>query len=540
MKKQELLNYFDDVLLEKLFGFCYSRTDDSYKAQELCSDIIFALIKSSNTNGDITDPYSFIWKVARNVYADFCRGRKRYTDNLFCGNPDDILLFIADEEAEPISDELIKSVYRRIAFLTELYRSVMIMFYLDGLSTSEIAKHLNISEGAVRQRLYSARKKLKSEVEEMTQISNKPVSLDKIDYVIWGTGNPGWGDPRKVCQRMLSKHVIWMCLKKPMSASEIAEELDVPTVYIEEELDILTKGENGSYGLLRQTDNGKYAINFILFDTDTIEKAHAVYSEHLPKICDIISDFIEKHKKEYLSFPYINRKPDLNLILWQQIFTMSNAFTKNVEKILEEKYFENIEKIDRPFSVFGYVNNGKEYGGGWDGINATNICGYAKVAMSNIYITRIRQHFNCGHNISNDPQIQLAIRAVHGLDVSALSESEKEHAAKAIESGYIYRDGDSLYTKILVNSINDDSKLFDISNRLSKEFFEEAQCAANNLSALIKKAVPDYLLGEWKYANLLASLPVLDSVVENLIEKGILTPPEDGIGAEGCWMSISE
>lgn len=160
--------------------------------------------------------------------------------------------------------------------------------------------------------------------------------------------------------------------------------------------------------------------------------------------------------------------------------------------------------------------------------------------MSNIYITRIRQHFNCGHNISNDPQIQLAIRAVHGLDVSALSESEKEHAAKAIESGYIYRDGDSLYTKILVNSINDDSKLFDISNRLSKEFFEEAQCAANNLSALIKKAVPDYLLGEWKYANLLASLPVLDSVVENLIEKGILTPPEDGIGAEGCWMSISE
>lgn len=540
MKKQELLNYFDDVLLEKLFGFCYSRTDDSYKAQELCSDIIFALIKSSNTNGDTTDPYSFIWKVARNVYADFCRGRKRYTDNLFCGNPDDILLFIADEEAEPISDELIKSVYRRIAFLTESYRSVMIMFYLDGLSTSEIAKHLNISEGAVRQRLYSARKKLKSEVEEMTQISNKSVSLDKIDYVIWGTGNPGWGDPRTVCKRMLSKHVIWMCLKKPMSASEIAEELDVPTVYIEEELDILTKGENGSYGLLRRTDNGKYAINFILLDTDTIEKAHAVYSEHLHKICDIISDFIEKHKKEYLSFPYINRKPDLNLILWQQIFTMSNAFTKNVEKILEEKYFENIEKINRLFSVFGYVNNGKEYGGGWDGINATNICGYAKVAMSNIYITRIRKHFNCGHNISNDPQIQLAIRAVHGLDVAALSESEKEHAAKAIESGYIYRDGDSLYTKILVNNINDDSKLFDISNRLSKEFFEEAQCAANNLSDLIKKAVPDYLFGEWKYANLLASLPVLDSVVENLIEKGILTPPNDGIGAEGCWMSISE
>lgn len=43
MKKQELLNYFNDELLEKLYGFCYARTADSYEAQELCSDIILQL-----------------------------------------------------------------------------------------------------------------------------------------------------------------------------------------------------------------------------------------------------------------------------------------------------------------------------------------------------------------------------------------------------------------------------------------------------------------------------------------------------------------
>ena len=46
MKKRDLLNYFDEELLEKLFGFCYARTGDSYEAEELCSDITYALIKA--------------------------------------------------------------------------------------------------------------------------------------------------------------------------------------------------------------------------------------------------------------------------------------------------------------------------------------------------------------------------------------------------------------------------------------------------------------------------------------------------------------
>ena len=71
MKKQDLLKYFDDRLLDKLFGFCYERTNDSYEAEELCSDIIYALVKSANSDGEIENVYPFIWRVARNVYADF-------------------------------------------------------------------------------------------------------------------------------------------------------------------------------------------------------------------------------------------------------------------------------------------------------------------------------------------------------------------------------------------------------------------------------------------------------------------------------------
>ena len=540
MKKQELLNYFDDDLLDKLFGFCYARTNDSYEAEELCSDILYALVKAAQTDGEVQNVYSFIWKVARNVYADFSDKRRKKTDMTWTGDAEELFLTLADEEEDPDDTrELLTRVYRRIAFLTKAYREVMISFYIDGLSTAQIAARQGIGEGTVRQRLFSARQKIKSEVEEMAEKNNKPVALDDINFVMWGTGNPLWGDPATVCERMFTNHVIWLCRKKPMSATEIAEELNVPTVYVEEELEILRKGENGEYGLLRRLENGKYAINFVLLDKDTFEKANALYTEHLPKICDTISNYIEEHKEEYLAFPYLNKKVDMNLILWQQVQHISDAFSHTVKRILEEKFFVDVKKPNRPYSSFAYEDHGKYYGGGCDGIGAFGVCGFDEVHLSNIYQSGVRAHFRCGHDVSRDMQLQLTIRAIEGLEINSLSEQEKEHAAKAIEQGYLYREGNAIYTKILVNKMDAESKLFDISNGLRNGYFEtEAEVVAEKLAELIKNALPEYLWGEWAYANTLANLPVLETVVECLIEKGVLIPPENDIGAEGCWMSV--
>ena len=124
---------------------------------------------------------------------------------------------------------------------------------------------------------------------------------------------------------------------------EVAQ-LNVPTLYVEEELAILADGQNGKYGLFRRMDGGKHALNFILFDRETIEKANNIYIKPLPAICGILADFIEANRKEYLAFPYLNRKVGLNLILWPQIYRITDAFSDNVERILSEKYFPEAEK----------------------------------------------------------------------------------------------------------------------------------------------------------------------------------------------------
>ena len=187
MKKQDLLRIIDNELLEELFGFCYTRTKDSYEAEELCSDIVFALIKAACSNGEIENLYPFIWKVARNVYADFSDRRRKHTDMFYEGDSETVLPFIADEEDNDQSEELIDAVYRQIAFLTKAYREVMILFYLDGLSTAEIAVRQNISETAVRQRLFSARASLNRQIIERN--AEELNGTDTGEYISWYTND---------------------------------------------------------------------------------------------------------------------------------------------------------------------------------------------------------------------------------------------------------------------------------------------------------------------------------------------------------------
>jgi len=84
-----------------------------------------------------------------------------------------------------------------------------------------------------------------------------------------------------------------------------------------------------------------------------------------------------------------------------------------------------------------------------------------------------------------------------------------------MESGYLYREGDVLYTKILVTAWQDRQRVFDISRGLRKEssLEKDVEVVAEKIAALIRRAVPDYLLKEWEFFDEIAGMPVLDSVI---------------------------
>ena len=74
----------------------------------MCSDIIFALVKSANTEGEIESVYSFIWKVTRNVYANYSEKRRQRKERLYEGDSEELFRSIADEEESDESRERIE------------------------------------------------------------------------------------------------------------------------------------------------------------------------------------------------------------------------------------------------------------------------------------------------------------------------------------------------------------------------------------------------------------------------------------------------
>ena len=539
MKKSELLQKIDQEFLDMLYGFCYGRTRDSYEAQELCSDILLALVKGAGATGEITDVDAYIWRICKNVYADFSRKRAEDRQRMYTGDPDALFALYAQEvDTEDNTDQL-NRIYRGIGLLSKAYRDVMIAFYLDGLSSKQISSKLGISETTVRQRLFAARKHVQKEVLNME--NTKPVSMEHLEFSLWGSGNPAWSDPRKVCTRQLSKHVVWLCREKPQTARSVSDALHIPMTYAEEELKILTEGENGKYGMLREEVGGKYAINFILLDKAQISKLWDLVLSYRERVVDTIVAYIEDHKADLLAIPFINKKVDLNLVLWQRVVGMANRLGLMANRILKEDFFADIPKAEQPFLIGGYLNvDGKDPGVSQNGIEGRNICGYSYVYMNNMDCAWVKRHFSCGHNLGRGYTEQMAIRAIYGLAIDDLTEREREYAAKAIEEGYLYRVEDKLYTQILCIRSADGHLLYDILEPLGQALEKEAREIAKQLAGFIRENIPDYLLGQWSKVCDIAHAPMQNAVMDDLIEKGYLIPPKDSIGPEGCLLMVEE
>ena len=78
MRINEILKLIGDKeFLDKIYQFSYRRCNTSYEAEDLCSDIILAVISAVHKQEQIENFYAFVWTVARRVYADFCKNRTK-------------------------------------------------------------------------------------------------------------------------------------------------------------------------------------------------------------------------------------------------------------------------------------------------------------------------------------------------------------------------------------------------------------------------------------------------------------------------------
>ena len=95
----------------------------------------------------------------------------------------------------------------------------------------------------------------------------------------------------------------------------------------------------------------------------------------------------------------------------------------------------------------------------------------------------------------------LTIRSVNGLPLSELNEEEQEIAAKAIQCGYLQKDGEFLKPAIVVLDNDSDQALWSIADGLVERTGELARNLAAELAEFMKKHIPPHLMSEYVYYN---------------------------------------
>lgn len=546
MKTNEILQLIgEQVFLDKVYQYAYRRCNTSHEAEDLCSDIILAVISAVHKQEHIDNFYAFVWTIARRVYADFSEKRSRAQQTVSIENEELSLPAKANEIDQFIEEtaqrEELRRIFREIAFLSRAYREVMVLYYLDEMKVADIARKLGISETAVKQRLFSARNTVRKEVETMSErnLSLKPVVLGFI-----GTGNPVYNDPRGKAERIFSQNLVYACKDKAKSAKELSEELCVPMLYIENELEIQVKGENGNYGLLRKEGN-KYIANVIIAEEDEMEAASSIYTKYVDAFVARLRQYLAENKERFLQFPYLSEQTDLRFVLWTLISECAWFTNKRVTNILETEYFKDVKQPDRPFSVAAIAYDHFVHQDlslyGCDGNYTYDFCGYPYVHIQNIYGYRMDAHYHCGHRLPNDSKLTFTVKAIGGLSVAGLSDEQKEIAAKAIECGFLRKVGDVLEPRIVAIEKKD----WDAFGKLLQGYYDSlddlCRQIAEELHGYIRSHIQKHLLGEWKFYNqLIAGSHVLHDLIETCIEEDLLTIPENRIGPEGVLLVVEK
>ena len=530
--------------LDNLYGFAYVRCNSHYDAEDLCSDIIFAIIRSFKRNPNVSNFHAFAWSIARRVYADFSEKRRKQSEMMIIEEfSDDIIIANTNISEEFFEDEFdreqLLEIKREIAFLSKIYRDVMIMYYLDEMKTTQIGKVLNISENTVKQRLFSARQTIKKEV---NKVDKKEKLLKPYILGMPGTGDLRYGDPRDQAKRLLSQNVLISCRNEAKTAKKLALEFNVPTIFMENELEIL------SGDLLTDVGNGKYIANFIIIDAKLQNIINQMLLNISKEFANEISEYLCSKKNDIMSVSFLEQPKSFEFVLWSMISRFADIVCDTISEEIRKKMTEaGTQKEIRHFYIIGEVyESWKEVNTHFysqNGTFAENYMGYRKVDLKNLIGERLPWECNrFGATVSLDfnKELGMIIRTIGGLNVDTLTEDQKEIAAKSIEKGYIKKSGNVLVPNVVV--MNSDAE-----KKYNQIFFDAYPITDKYAEKLLKqyidfvqKFVPKHLQSQASIFIDLTSNPMRHYLIEGCIENKLLYIPTSEKCSEGIWVVVSK
>ncbi len=162
MSTQEFNTYFDE-LETKLYPVAYNLTNNVEDAKDLIQETALRAYSNKHNFTVGTNFRAWVITIMRNTFINFYRKRKfRKT----YAQPNDSFVFINDNHAndnQALSNIMMQELNNIIHNLDVAFRKPFMMFY-EGYKYEEIALAMQLPVGTVKSRIFFARKKLKTSI----------------------------------------------------------------------------------------------------------------------------------------------------------------------------------------------------------------------------------------------------------------------------------------------------------------------------------------------------------------------------------------
>lgn len=263
MDKFELATYMDWLLRRAL-----CRCGRLYEAEELVSDTIVSALDALDEGVTITNPRAWLARILERRFCDMQRKRYREAASQLIYDsepPDDLNLEQIFEDAETA-----EAVRRGIAMMSGIYREVVVQYYLNERSISEIAELYKLPEGTIKSRLNTGRRQLKEEL-EVEKYQRESYFPDYL-YVTCSGRSGNDGEPWSlIANDRATMNLLIVAYAKPLTISEIADAIGVSAAYIEPVVKRLVDGQ-----LMRCVANRYYTDFAIATEADRTANLPAI------------------------------------------------------------------------------------------------------------------------------------------------------------------------------------------------------------------------------------------------------------------------
>lgn len=285
MLNQEIENYIEFLLFAAL-----KKCGNVHDAEDLTQDTLLAALAYLSQGKEIRDMRAWLLTVMNRKFHDMLRKKYRQPTigigEDFDRIDDTATAFLTEQEDEACN------LRKAVAYLAKNYREVIVRYYMNGQSITDIARELNIPEGTVKSRLYLGRNQVKkgiSNMEKYSKQSYSPVTLRVTNSGQWGRN----GEPMSLVNHdLIAQNILWFAYERPVSMEEISSALGIPTAYVEPIVQRLVEGE-----LMRSVGN-RYYTDFMISTVKDQEKYISEQKQLVQEQFEVFWCAIEKGLKE--------------------------------------------------------------------------------------------------------------------------------------------------------------------------------------------------------------------------------------------------